>query len=231
MRRGLAALCVWVLASAASATVTPQPGGGDPRIQSVEYDPQQVVALKVAPDNALTLEFSPEERIENVALGSSSGWLVTPNKSADHLFIKAAQGALNTDMTVITDVRSYNFELHLAPGPDATTAMLIRFRYPAPAVLREPVAQPATSYYRFSGDRSLHPVDMRDDGYATYIIWNVKTPIPAIFIVETDGRYTLADSSMRDGRLVIDRTADEFVFRLGPHEEHAHRHVRKVRPK
>ena len=55
----------------AHAQVRPQPGSGDPRIQSVMYDADQVVQLQVPTGYELTVEFAPDERIENVAVGDS----------------------------------------------------------------------------------------------------------------------------------------------------------------
>jgi len=59
------------IAIPAMAQVRPQPGGGDPRIQTVMYDADQVVSLQVPGGYELKVEFAPDERIENVAVGDS----------------------------------------------------------------------------------------------------------------------------------------------------------------
>ena len=58
--------------------------------------------LRTAPGYALTIEFSPDERIETVAMGTTAQWQVTANKRADHLFVKQEQGAVDTNLTVIS---------------------------------------------------------------------------------------------------------------------------------
>ncbi len=129
---------------AAVAQVRPTPGPGDPRIQSVLYDANQVVQLQVASGYQLAIEFAPDERIENVAVGESSAWQVTPNKRGDRLFIKAVQPGVTTNLTVVTDARSYVFELQPMFGPLPDMAYTVRFTYPvaaAAAVAAVPVAE------------------------------------------------------------------------------------------
>jgi type IV secretion system protein VirB9 len=85
MRWGLALLAL--LAAPVGAEVTPRSGNGDPHIQSVTYDPEQVVALHVAMGFALTLAFAADERIQTVTLGDAEGWSVQANHAADRLVI------------------------------------------------------------------------------------------------------------------------------------------------
>ena len=55
------------------------------------YDADQVVPLQAAPGYQVMLEFGADERIENVAVGDSAAWQVTPNRSGDHVFVKPLQ--------------------------------------------------------------------------------------------------------------------------------------------
>ena len=75
------------------------------------YDPSEVVELHGVLGYQLSLEFDPAERIENVAIGDSLGWQVTPNRKANLLFIKPMSLRPDTNMTVITNLRRYNFQL------------------------------------------------------------------------------------------------------------------------
>ena len=40
-----------------------------------------------------TIEFAADERIENVAVGDSSAWQITPNRRASLLFVKPLSAA------------------------------------------------------------------------------------------------------------------------------------------
>ncbi|MDB5678260.1 TrbG/VirB9 family P-type conjugative transfer protein [Sphingomonas bacterium] len=210
----LLGLLALIAASPAAAQVRPVPGAGDPRIQTVMYDPDQVVQLQVAIGYQLAVEFAPDERIETVAVGDSGAWQVTPNKRGDRLFIRPAQGGVTTNMTVVTDARAYNFEL--SGGYGGAQAFTVRFTYPPPptetAASDQPVA--AAGRYKLSGARQIQPDAISDDGMKTYIVWRADQTLPAVFKIGRDGKETLADGAMRDGRYVLDSIANRLVFRL-----------------
>lgn len=197
--------------AATMAQVRPQPGAGDPRIQSVTYDPQQVVQLQVAPGYQLTIEFGPGERVENVALGDSAAWQATPNKRGDRIFVKTS-GGVTTNLSVITEARSYLFEL--SPG-FGETPYLLRFTYPAEAAPTTPAPLVAAGLYRLGGDRALRPDAISDDGAKTSIDWTPDQAMPATFARARDGGEMLVEGHVRDGLYVLDGVYDRLVFRLG----------------
>lgn len=227
---GIAAALAIAAAGPAQALVAPRPGPGDPHIQSVEFDAEQVVGLSVALQYELTLEFSPDERVENVSVGDSAAWQVTTNKSLDRLFIKPVQGSVDTDMTVATDTRVYTFELKALPAPEPRMAYLVRFHYPVAPQASFPSAPAVgeTVTYSFSGARELQPSAMTDDGRSTYIDWPDRAAIPAVSMIGPDGEPSLANGAVRDGRYVIDKVADRFIFRAGGKSASATRRVKKV---
>lgn len=230
-RRRLLAMIVALpvaASTAARAAVTPSPGLKDSRIQTVDYDPDEVVTLHVALGYAVAVEFSSDERIENVALGNSAVWQAVANHRADRLFIKPMQGATNTNLTVITDTRTYNFDLTAIAAPDAATPISLRFLYPV--YLDQPLPQDMPrSYFRFTGATSLHPLSMFETGAATFVEWRSDGQIPAIFMINDQGSEVLINGAMRDGTYVIDLVADRFVFRLGDRKATATRVVERGR--
>jgi type IV secretion system protein VirB9 len=218
LRRGplLSALFGLLLAMPAAAQLRPEPGPGDPRIQSVLYDANQVVQLQVATGYQLTVEFAPDERIENVAVGDSGAWQVTPNKRGDRLFIKAVGQGVTTNLTVVTDARTYAIELSPLFGALPTMAYTVRFRYATPAAVTL-VANDAAlgpGRYKLSGDKALRPAAIDDDGVHTYIAWGPDQTLPAIFAIDDKGNETLVNGMTREGRFVIDAVANKLVFRI-----------------
>jgi type IV secretion system protein VirB9 len=207
-------LCAMFLAAPAVAETQPQPGIGDPRIQTVFYDPDQVVQLHVAVGYQLTVEFAADERIENIAVGDGGAWQITPNKRGDHVFIKVSPGGSSTNLTVVTDVRTYAFAL--APGSDGSsdTPFTVRFRYPPPAV--SVVAAPANAAvrYKLSGTRALRPTLVTDDGRRTYIVFADDQAMPAVFTLGADGKEQLVNGAVREGRYVIDGVSNQLLFRI-----------------
>ncbi|HEX8641135.1 MAG TPA: TrbG/VirB9 family P-type conjugative transfer protein [Allosphingosinicella sp.] len=221
-------ILVFLLGLAASAPlvaqVQPQPGAGDPRVQTVDYHPDQVVLLQAAPGYQVTLEFG-DERIENVAIGDSGSWQVTANRRGDYLFVKPLQAA-PTNMTVVTDARVYLFELAPLYGASAEMAYTVRFRYPNGEAAAEETAQAATEpsvegRYRISGARSLRPAGISDDGVHTYIEWPPERELPAVYALLADGRETLVNGMMRDEVYVIDEVVPRLVFRIDRREARA----------
>jgi type IV secretion system protein VirB9 len=229
VRRFARLLCAIALAAGvpglAHAEVRPMPLGGDPRIQTVLYDPQQVVLLQVAPGYQLTVAFAPDERIESVAVGDSGAWQVTPNKRGDYLFIKPTRAGVSTNLTVITDARTYIFDLATAYGPSPDMAFTVGFTYPPkPAQVAAADAAPAGhGRYQLSGDRSVRPAAIDDDGTKTYMTWGADQTLPAVFAIDAQGKEMLVNGGERDGRYVIDSVADALVFRLDKHVARATR--------
>lgn len=217
-----------VVAGPAVATETPRPGAVDPRIRTVAYDRDQVVRLTGYFGIQTMLEFAPDERIENVSIGDSLGWQVTPNKKANLLFLKPLDRTAATNMTVVTDRRRYVFELVVA-APKASTkdmAYVVRFLVPAPAPVAvaappPPPPPPPTapvarnSAYSVKGDTTIQPAKVFDDGAATYFAWSEQSDLPAVFVVGADGVEGLANAVVRDGYLVVDQLAPRFVLRSG----------------
>jgi len=216
-----ALLCLFAAALAAAsplaAQVRPKAApGGDPRIQSIDFTPDQVFHLQGAPGYAVTVELSPDEQVENVAVGDSNAWQVTANHRGDHLFVKALQ-PVPTNMTVITNVRLYNFEL--MPGAPGEIAYTVRFHYPSPTDAATSAAEDAPSAngegrYKLGGDRALRPSAISDDGRHTYIAWPRDRSIPAVYALNDGGKETLVNGMMRDDVFVIDSVSQKLVFRI-----------------
>lgn len=214
----LAPVALALLARPLHAEITPQSGSGDPHIQSVEYDPQQVVGLHAAGGYAVTVVFSPDERIETVTLGDSAGWQVTVNRRADQLVVKPLGNPPPTNLTVISDQRSYNFTLYGVGAGEGVQPYLVSFTYPLPAtgpVLAE-ATTPARGIYRFHGDKTIWPVTMFDDGAATAIRWAGDQSIPAVYRQDERGHLALVNGVMQDGRYRIEGVHRRLVFVLGP---------------
>lgn len=217
MRRALLLLAAAVLAaSPVSAQVRPTPGPGDPHIQFVNYSPDQVIQIEGAPGYQVTLELSPDEQVQNIAVGDSGAWQVSANRNGDHLFIKAIVAGVSTNMTVITNLRLYNFELTPVNG-SGEMAYTVRFRYPpAPS---EPQDEAATAagegHYRLGGSKAVRPSEISDDGIHTYIRWPRDRSLPAVYAVGDAGQEMLVNGMMReDDVFVIDSVTRKLVFRI-----------------
>jgi type IV secretory pathway VirB9-like protein len=68
--------------------------------------------------------------------------------------------------------------------------------------------------YRLSGERSLWPEQMSDDGEKTYLVWHPDRALPAVFAVNAYGDEEIVDGYMRGAVFTIDRVYDRLVFRI-----------------
>jgi type IV secretion system protein VirB9 len=217
MKRALFApwLALIVAIPVSLAQVRPMPGEGDPRLQSVAYDPNQIVQLSVAQGYQLMVSFAPGEHIETIAVGDSAAWQVTANKRGDYLFIKNVQSADNSNLTVVTDARVYAFELVRAFGAGGDLPYAVRFTYAdARQVATAPPIDEDSYRYRVSGSRTIRPSALGNEGNRTIIEWPDKAAIPAIFRIDDDGQETLVNSEMQGDRFVIEGIQNRLVFRL-----------------
>ena len=100
----------------------------DPRLKTLVFDEAQVVQINGKVLVQTTIKFAPDEVIENVAIGDSTAWQVQPNKAQDILFVKPLEPSARTNMTVVTDKRTYLFDL--VASPRNAPLYVLQFRYP-----------------------------------------------------------------------------------------------------
>jgi type IV secretion system protein VirB9 len=223
-RRLALILALLAVPLAVQARDLPRPGAIDPRIQTVEYDPNQVVVLRGTLGYQFMLELAPDERIETVSVGDSLGWQVTPNRNANVLFIKPVDAHATTNLTVLSDKRRYVFELAVAPrAAKAPILFVARMVYPQPAVALPTPAPPApeapptvaNSAYSLEGAAESQPARVFDDGRQTYFEWRPDNAVPAIFAVTPDGAENLVNYAVRGSYTVVEQLAPRFILRNG----------------
>ncbi|HEX7751873.1 MAG TPA: TrbG/VirB9 family P-type conjugative transfer protein [Novosphingobium sp.] len=201
----------------------------DPRLATRHYDPNQVVRLEGRTGVQAAIAFADEEHIENVAIGDSNLWQVTPNKRANMLFVKPLTASARTNMTVVTDKRSYVFDL--AASPAARPIYVLRFTYPAepkPApqptlssaeaqALAKPPVDPAQLNFAWApkGKPTLLPQRVYDDGESTFLSWPAGQPVPAILVQNEAGVEGPVNYAVRDDVIVVDGVPALIVLRLG----------------
>jgi len=212
----------FVLAVPATAQVQPMPGDGDPHLQSVDYNAEKIVQLRGAPGYELMVELSPDEQVQSVALGDNAAWQVNVSKSGDRLFLKPTQPDTMTNMTVVTSVRVYSFDLASLSGPAPDMPYTVEFHYPAPkpAMTDSQYVDVSSvsrrlSQYKVRGDSQLWPNSITDDGQHTYISWPKTVPIPAVYAPDRSGAEVLLNGMMgTDDIYVVDGAPQRLIFRI-----------------
>lgn len=214
MMRGFSLFCL-LAAAPVAAQVRPSPSDGDRRIQTMRYDPDQVVTLEAAPGFQLSVALLSGERIETIAVGDSSAWQLSASKRGDYLFVKCL-APITTNATIITDARAYSFELVAGYGVD--TAYIVRFVSGEQTQVAA-AAQPALPayQYRLSGTTAIRPSRVTVDGARTILEWPAGRALPAVFRIDEDHAETLVNSIIEDGKIVVDGAPKKLVFRLDRH--------------
>ena len=202
----LALVLAAALAAGAHAQAPP-----DPRVQTVDYDPAQVVTLAVGSGFAAVVELDREEVVENVVVGNSAVWQVTVNSSGNRVVVKPLAGAVPTDMILMTAERRYVFMLQPTDGGQGH--FVLAFAYPQESAAIAALAAAGT--FKYQGARALFPQAMRDDGARTTIAWNEKAALPAVFALAEGGEESIVNGRMVGRNYVIEGTAKSYVFRLG----------------
>jgi type IV secretion system protein VirB9 len=226
----LAAMALFFAQGCCQGAEKPLPGPRDPRIRVVHYDPNEVVELEGTLGYQMTVEFGENEKIENVAIGDSQGWQVTPNRRANLLFLKPMRRDAVTNMGVYTNLRRYMFDLEVHQDQPADRRSIIfglRFEYPEPvaAVVAKEAPAPQAAVpddvnhaYSYEGSSKNLPTRVFDDGHSTYFAFPGSADYPAIFALESDAenaQESVVNIVSRDGYLVVDRIAPGFVLRHG----------------
>ena len=226
----LACLCFLLLASPVSAHEWPTT---DQRYRTVQYDGRSTYSVSASPDTNQLLLFAQDERIQSVILSDPNAYYVSVSGSGDSLAFKAVNRSSLALMSVQTDQRSYHIEL--TAGRAGPVPEVIRFAYTIEgAEPQRPAVPPKmleTVSYRLSGSKELRPASINDDGQKTYIAWRDNQAMPAIFAIGPSGNEQMVDGYVRAGLFTIDRTYEEFVFRIDRRSAKARRVVKKERKK
>lgn len=236
MRSGLYAPILTAFLTATAYLAPTQAWADDARIVEKPYDSREVVRIDARARIQATIEFADGEQIENVAIGDSQAWQITPNKRANLLFVKPMAASAATNMTVVTDRHTYLFDL--VANATSRPVYVLRFTYPEEAVsaatpavpvdqLAEvPPAAPMTPYsivdparlnfaWQIRGDKALAPQRIYDDGLATFLTWPTGHTLPAILVKNPQGQEGPVNFAARDDMIVVEGVPPEIVLRSG----------------
>lgn len=237
-----------LIAAALIATSTiamPAAAEGDPRLVVREYSDSEVVRVAGKVNVQATIRFGEGEMIQNVAIGDSQKWQVTPSRNANLLFVKPLAERAVTNMTVVTDRRVYLFDLVASPN-HSNPLYVMSFTYPeeeaaAAAALAAAEAEeanprqranaaemaaanddlavidPAALNFAWSaeGDSKLLPEQVYDNGEATFLAWGAGEPMPAILVKDVDGTEGPVNYAVRGDVIVLDIVPGEIILRSG----------------
>ena len=224
---------------AQSSVIYPQKYGSEGRFKSWLYHPNGIYYFTGHYMNPTYIEFAPKEKINTIYSPKPDAWQIVPVNN--RLFLKPIDDDADTTLTVMTNLRTYFFELHAQTptGPfDPAITFYIKFRYPSGTdakakdssangdgsiiqyvVNKGPDLSKAENFnfnYTVSGDYIITPIKIFDDGEFTYFEFRDKNGVmPAILSVDNSGYESIVNFRIVNQYLAVEGVNAVYTLRYG----------------
>ena len=227
-----ASLMILSTVQSASALQVPRPIATDNRIQTVRYSENEVYKFTGHYGFQTIIELAPDEEVVTVSLGDSIAWLINPVGS--RLFLKPVEQDALTNMTLITNKRIYQFELHAEETEnirDKNMLFVLRFLYPEddsneytsyggeealPDLTDSEVRAKLNFKYSIVGPDTIEPIRIFDDGEFTYFEFkNINAELPAFFAVDSAGNESLVNFRKVGNYIIVEHVNARYTLRHG----------------
>lgn len=207
----------------------------DHRIRIMVYSPDDVFKFTGYYNYQASIEFAADEQVQSISMGDTTSWQIVP--SGNRIFLKPIEHDATTNMTLITNKRTYYFELYADEAQDIRDPDMVfnvKFIYPdeedtdnfktyaTSSSSEMPDLEHPENYnfnYSISGHEDIAPIKIFDDGQFTYLQFRDRNnQIPAVFAVDPDLKEEIVNyrSSKSDANLVIvERVYKKLSLRLG----------------
>ena len=225
--------------SSFASVIYPQRYGAEGRFKSWLYHKNGIYYYEGHYMNPTYIEFSSGEKVNTIYIPKPDAWSIKTTNN--RLFLTPITEDAETTMTVMTDQRTYFFELHakMPDGPfDPELTFFVKFRYPSGsenqntqsssdndgsiiqyAVSKGPDLSKSEKFnfnYTVSGDYKITPIKVFDDGQFTYFEFREKNGIiPAIFSVDSDGFESIVNFRIINQYLAVESVESVFTLRHG----------------
>jgi P-type conjugative transfer protein TrbG len=228
-----------------AARVEPRRAGYFNAVQVFPYSAGALYQVYASPGQITDIALEPGEQLTGsgpLAAGDTVRWIVADTESGNgdirrvHIMVKPTRVAIETNLVVNTDRRTYLIELRSREKPYMPS---VAWFYPqdlssrAKAVLQMPVIpQVEWRRYRYviEGDHPpWRPVNAYDDGHKAYIEFSPgigQGEMPPLFVIGQDGQPELVNYRVYRNILIVDRLFAAAELRLGGEKQQVVRIVR-----
>jgi len=200
----------------------------DSRIKTLIYSENEVFRLVVHYGYQTSIEFQDGEEVQTISVGNNYAWTLTP--IGRRLFIKPLEDNILTNMTILTNQRSYQFEIQSKPlsnSIDEELVYVVRFFYPGQGFDEKrpdiefnevdsiPTLKPYNFNYTLSGSDKFAPVKVFDDGINTFFKFDkALVNLPTIALVDQDGLGQNLELRKRGEYVVVNTVGKSFDLTL-----------------
>jgi type IV secretion system protein VirB9 len=227
---GIVCAALFFAANAAAYEV-PRGGYYDTRMRTVAYNPRNVTVINGHFGYTTHIQFEASEVVTDVAMGDPQAWACEVR--GNHIFLKPYAENADTNMSVLTNVRTYMFDLkaHKRSVVKANAYYLVTFLYPVEEKQRAEKARkeqllkdrldnnsipiPANWNYWKVGHELISPVEAFDDKVFTYLKFPNNRDMPAVYKENLDGSEALVNSHVNGNTIIVQSIERKLVLRKG----------------
>lgn len=215
------------------------PAPKENRIVRYTYSPDVIFRILTVSNRHTHIELGEDEGVkETPTIGDSAQWRVTGGPR--NLYLKPLRSDLETSMTVVTNKRTYQFQLIAGNKAGSAVFQKVSFIYPdrdaevrlrkdAEAVTVEveksrlasqiiaPNIDPASLDFGFviDGSAPFRPTSVYTDGRFTYLRMPNLQDSPAVFLMDQEGNPSLINYKVKDNIIVVERVIQRLLLKLG----------------
>lgn len=227
------------------ARVQPRRAGYFNAVQVFPFSPGALYQIYASPGQITDIALQPGEQLTGsgpLAAGDTVRWIVGDTESGNgdtrrvHIMVKPTRPAIQTNLVVNTDRRTYLLELCAREKPYMPS---VAWFYPEDRAGRSAALPPTPvipemdqRHYRYviGGDNPpWRPVNAYDDGRKVYIEFSpgiAQGEMPPLFVIGQDGKPELVNYRAYRNVLIVDRIFAAAELRLGGEKQQKVRIVR-----
>jgi type IV secretion system protein VirB9 len=217
-----------------AARVEPRKEGYFNAVQVFPFSPGALYQIYAAPGQITDIALEPGEQLTGsgpVSAGDTVRWVVgdTESGSGDtrrvHIMVKPTRPAIETNLVVNTDRRTYLIELRSHEKPYMPS---VAWFYPEDRAARGQIVPPAPVLpeppqrryrYTLEGDNPpWRPVGVYDDGRKVYVEFSpgiAQGEMPPLLVIGPDGKPEIVNYRAHHNVLIVDRLFAAAELRLG----------------
>lgn len=225
----------------AQAAQQPQILGNDNRVQLFTYDVNTVYQIKTQIGYSSLIQLGEDEEIDEnsgLGMGDANAWSLAVK--GRNVFFKPLKDNADTNIVLVTNKRSYAFQLSSVQGIEPPT-YIARFIYPDEERAKQLAKNPPPSTppnlvyhvgtdkngnnlfidadintnYKYRGDNGVKPTKAWDNGRFTFLKFAHAGELPTVYRLIDDKTEVLVNSHIEKDTLVIHETGSTYRLRLG----------------
>jgi type IV secretion system protein VirB9 len=233
MQKFITFVILLFIAQSAFAIRESRPTPIDSRIRVMVYNPNDVFKFTGYYGYQASIELAKNEQVVSISMGDTTSWQIVP--AGNRIFIKPMEQDATTNMTLITNERTYFFELYAEETLDIRDPGMVfnvKFIYPDAEDIVSSFSSnggesgPDLTHpenlnfnYSISGHEEIAPIKIYDDGEFTYLQFRDKNnEIPAIFAVDEDLRESMVNFRLdpkNNNLIVVEQVFRKLTLRAG----------------